>query len=509
MSDQVKAKTRKKFAMPSAFAILFIIIILVTILTWIPAISDQPAGILDLFYVTVLGIKDKIEIITFILVLGGFLNVTMKSQALEAAIAKLLHKLKGKEIWIIPIIMTLLSICGTTFGMAEETLAFYPIIIPVMVAAGFDVTTGVLTILLGAGVGCLGSTLNPFAIAVAVEEAKKGGADIGTTDGITWRAISWVLMTLAVIVYVVWYAKRVKNDPTKSVVYELYDEHRLTFVKQGETPEFTRKRKAILWVFGFTFLFMIFAVISWNSFNVTIFDIFGKKVNGIWYGKDKNSETITHIDGSHDSFGYLTGMLPAIGRWYMIELAVLFFISAIIIGCLNWKGEKEFINTFVSGSADTLGVCFIVATASGVGLILNHSKMGEKLVTAISNGLKGINPIGFVTVAFIVFLPLSFLIPSTSGFATAVFGIMEPVATNLNAASGTITSFSFASGILNLFTPTSGVVMGAIALGKLPYDKFIKAVWPVLLGSVLLSIILLVSGASIQNAIGSNGFQLF
>lgn len=509
MNNQAKAKKRRKFIMPSAFAMLFGIILVLIILTWIPAISDRPAGILDLFFVAVKGLQEKIEIIVFILVLGGFLNVVMQSQALEAAIAGLLRKLKGKEIWIIPIVMTLTSIGGTTFGMVEETLAFYPIIIPVMVAAGFDVMTGILTVLLGAGVGCLGSTLNPFAIGIAVDETKKAGVDIGTTAGITWRTISWILITAAAIGYVIWYAKRVKKDPTKSKVYELYDEHRQIFVKEGETPEFTKKRKAILWIFGFTFLFMIVAVISWSSFGITIFDAFGKKVNGIWYDKDPDCKPLTNVDRTHQNAGYITGMLPAIGRWYMIELATLFFISTLIIAALNWKGEKHFINTFVTGSAGMLEVCFIIAVASGVGIVLEHSGMGDKLVKAISNGLKGMNSISFVTVAFIIFLPLSFLIPSSSGFATVVFKIMGPVSAILNVASGTITAFSFASGVLNLFTPTSGVVMASLALGKVPYDKYIKASWPFILISVLLSIILLISGAAIQNGIGTAGFQLF
>ncbi|WP_241568807.1 hypothetical protein [Spiroplasma endosymbiont of Megaselia nigra] len=203
--DVKKKKKKFKFKLPTAFTILLGITLLIIIVSWIPGTTGSwkdadgelhnggPAGIFDLFLVPMQGFKSKVDVIVFILVLGGFLGIVIESKALDAGIGRLVAKMKGREIWIILIVMFLFSVGGTTYGMREETIALYPVIIPVLLAAGFDVLTAVMAILFGAGIGCIGSTLNPFVIQVAVAAA--GVPDLTSTTGIIWRAVSWLLLT--------------------------------------------------------------------------------------------------------------------------------------------------------------------------------------------------------------------------------------------------------------------------------------------------------------------------
>ena len=214
---------KPRFALPSAYTILFALIVITALATWIiPAgqyaldpdgspipgtyeevestpsriivdsleapinglygIEDPATGNVDVFNSGEL--FGAIDVALFILVIGGFIGITMKTGAIQAGIALLVARLRGHERWMIPILMTVFAIGGTTFGMAEESLAFYVLIITVMIAAGYDALTGALVILLGCGIGVLGSTVNPFATGIA-----SGFADVPLSDGLGLRLV--------------------------------------------------------------------------------------------------------------------------------------------------------------------------------------------------------------------------------------------------------------------------------------------------------------------------------
>ncbi len=202
-----KKERKKSFKLPSALTILFCLIFVVILISWIPGTTGdyivngqtfkgRPAGFFDLFLAPLKGFGNKLDIIVFILVLGGFLNIVIKSQALDAGIGRLILKIKGREIWIIPILMTFFAIGGTTYGMGEETIALYPVLIPVMLAAGFDVITSLMTILIGAGIGCLGSILNPFVIGVSFNESDTTNYGLSDSSGIVFRLVAFVILLL-------------------------------------------------------------------------------------------------------------------------------------------------------------------------------------------------------------------------------------------------------------------------------------------------------------------------
>lgn len=274
---------------PSAYTILFLLIVLVAVLTWIiPAgqydrvmneevgrevavagtyqqVDPNPQGFVAVMLAPIAGFYDPdsyaanaIDVALFILFLGGFLGVVNATGAIDTGIRTAMSAMKGHEIRMIPIMMCLFALGGTTYGMAEETLAFYAILIPVMIAAGYDAVTGVAIILVGAGIGVLGSTINPFATVIA-----SNAASIPFTEGMILRLVILLGGLAICAAYVMRYAHRVKADPARSVVAKQAEAHRKFFLKDaaGEKTEaaLSGTQKIVLVIFAVTFAVMIWA----------------------------------------------------------------------------------------------------------------------------------------------------------------------------------------------------------------------------------------------------------
>lgn len=439
--------------------------------------EPQRQGIWNVIQAPVDGFIAAIEIIVFVFAIGGFINIIIESGAMDAGIYALLNKFRGKEIILIPILMILFGIGGTTFGMAEETIVFYAILVPVLFRAGFDNAVGMMTICLGAGVGTLCSTVNPFAIGVA-----SSAVGISPGDGIVSRIILFLILISVTIAYVMWYAKRVKKDPTKSICYDRYEELKQDFSSHEDTDQMkkmTGAHKLILVVFAVTFICMVLSVIPWeNAFNVSLFASLADNINNL---------SIPIIGGDK-------GIL-AFGNWYFVEMSALFLLGSFIAGCIA-KGsgliKENLLNTFITGSKDMLSVAFIIGLARGIQIILESSGMAPTILYYGSQLLSGLPEGIFSILTYIFYIPLSFLIPSTSGLATATMPIVGDLAYNVfgstNGQVEAITAYSAASGIVNLITPTSGVVMGALAMAKMDYGKWVKVISPLLVIIFVLTI---------------------
>lgn len=478
----------KQFKMISAFTILLAIIVVIAILTWIVPAGEyvdgvyqtkpaNPQGLYNILAAPVQGFFDAVDIALFVMVIGGFLGIVMKTGAIDAGIGSIIKKLKGKEIMLIPILMVLFGIGGTTFGMCEETIAFYPVLIPVFIAAGYDVITAVSVILLGAGTGCLASTVNPFATGAASE-----AAEIALGYGIIFRFLMFVVLIAICIIYVMRYAKKVKADPSKSIVYELKADNENHFLGvEKETPELTTSRKWVLILFGLTFVIMILGVIPWAyKFNIMVFD---NMYNWLADKLPFLGFTTNTAEGYWDLYDATKTQSAALGDWWFGQMTVLFFIMSIIIGLFAKMKDKEIADNFINGARDLLAVALIIGVSRGIKVVMVAGGMDATVLYWSSNALKGLNPALFTVFAYILYIPMSFLIPSTSGLAGATMPIMGPLAANVFANAGAaadagkslvITAYQSASGIVNYLTPTSGVVMGAIAIARLPYGRWIK-----------------------------------
>ncbi|MGH2392554.1 MAG: YfcC family protein [Candidatus Limnocylindria bacterium] len=498
MSDAITSETepvenkRRRFTLPSAYTILFALIVIMAIATWIiPAgtydldeegapipgtyqeVESNPQRILvDSVTAPInglYGIEDAdgninyynsgtlfgaIDVALFIIIIGGFLGVTMSTGAIQAGIGKLVARLRGRERLMIPILMTVFALGGTTYGMAEESLAFYVLVITVMIAAGYDALTGAAVVLLGCGIGTLGSTVNPFATGIA-----SGFAGISISDGLLSRLIILIVGLAIGIWFVLRYADRVKRDPAASMVYDMKADHEARFQVEEEgssVQPLTGRHKAILTVFALAFVVMMYGVIPWEDLGIG---------------------------------------LPTLWWWFP-EMTASFIVFAVVIGLIGRMREGELTESFVAGARDLLGVALIIGIARGITVIMNNGQITDTVLHWAEMALGDVGKAAFAIVMFLLFLPLSFLIPSSSGLATVAMPIMAPLAAFVAVpAALVVTAYQSASGLMNLFIPTSAVVMGGLAIAGVPYGRYLRWVWPLLALLAVLTIIVLGIGA--------------
>jgi uncharacterized ion transporter superfamily protein YfcC len=492
MSDTTtEVEPRRGFKLPSAYTILFALIVITAIATWIvPAgvyktdksgapipgtyhsVDSHPARILvdsltapinglygiengkgNINYYNSGTLFGAIDVALFIIVIGGFLGVTMQTGAIQAGIGRLVNRLRGRERWMIPILMTVFALGGTSYGMAEESLAFYSLVIAVMIAAGYDALTGAAIVLLGCGIGTFGSTINPFATGIA-----SGFAGVSISDGLVLRLVMLVVGLGLGIFFVLRYADRVKADPSRSVVADMQEENAKHFsVETGDDDAaMSGQQKVILLVFALAFLVMMYGVIPWEDLNIGI--------PTLW--------------------------------WWFPEMTASFILFSIVIGVIGQMSELNFTNAFVDGARDLLGVALIIGIARGITVIMNNGQITDTVLNWAEQALGDVGQAGFAIVMFGLFLPLSFLIPSSSGLATVAMPIMSPLASFADVPPElVVTAYQSASGIMNLFIPTSAVVMGGLAIARVPYGAYLRWVCPLLAMLVALSVVGLGVGA--------------
>lgn len=473
------AKKEKKREL-SSFSILFIILIVLGLLTKLlsgqtfsPQTVDGEtvnhvvgAKISDVVMAPFHGFQDAIEISVFILVLGGFLNIVTQSGALESGIQTVVKKLKGNELFIIPILMILFSIGGSTYGMAEETIPFYSLLTATMVAAGFDTIVAVGTVLLGSGSGVIGSTVNPFSTGVAMDALRGVGIQPNTGTILLVGVLLWAISTVYSIFIVMRYAKKVKEDKGSTILSLQEQEDMRENFGQDDTKElvFTKRHKIILSIFAFCFAIMIISLIPWGDFGITVFD-------------------------SWTSF--LTGQ--SFGDWYFGDLAMWFFIIGLICAVVGRFSEKETVDSFVEGSKDMLSVVLIIVVARGASVLMSTTYLDLYILDKAANLLQDFSPILFVIGAYILYLGLSFLIPSTSGLAYVSIPVMGALANNIGLSPDVMVMiFASGCGLINLITPTSGVVMGGLAVSKVNYSTWIKFMRTPILVLGLLNLLILI-----------------
>ncbi len=504
------SKQKKEKKSLSAYTILFVIIIIVAAFTWIvppgqyqevdgqmvyqQMAESNPQGIYNILSAPIAGFFDAIDIALFVIVIGGFIGIVMASGAMEAGIAAILKKNKGKEHTLIPILMVLFAIGGTTYGMAEETIAFYPLIIPIFIAAGYDVVTAVMVVMLGAGVGVLGSTVNPFAIGVASE-----AAGIGLGEGIGLRFVLWLIVVGMAIFFTMKYAKKVKEDPTKSIVYDMRESNYKHFVGDDENKEeieMTTRRKWVLFLFGLSFVIMILGVIPWAyKFDIMFFDnIYNSLAQIEVLGFEPNT-----APAYWDHYDALKTQSAALGDWWFGQMTVLFFVMSIIIGKVAKFSEGEIVDHFIAGAKDLMGVALIVGMSRGIKVVMEAGYMSDTILFYGSESLKSLGKVVFINLTYLFYIPLSFLVPSTSGLAGASIPIMGPMGNlvfggSTGGSSLVITAFSAASGVVNLITPTSGVVMGGLAIARLPYGTWFKHISKFLIALIVVTMVILTVG---------------
>lgn len=483
---------KKKRGMPSSFTILLALLAIVAVVTVIVSGTSggavTAARLSDFCTAPIKGFADALPVCLFVMILGGFLGMMTETGALDNGIAVLVQKLKGNEIMLIPVLMLIFSLGGTTYGMCEETVPFYALLAATMMAAGFDPMVGAATVLLGAGCGCLGSTVNPFAVGAAVDALT--GVDIAVNQSIIigLGAVLWLVTTVMSIVFVMNYAKKVKADKGSTILsmQELKDAeeaHGKAASEVHKEVKLTGRQKGVLIAFAFTFVVMIVGFIPLADLNEGVANFFDA---GAVYDADGNAVV--------QGWSALITGLP-IGQWYFDEASTWFFLMAVLIGIIGGLSEKQIVNTFITGAADMMSVVLVIALARGISVLMANTGLDVYVLDAAANALAGLSGVIFAPMSFLVYFGLSFLIPSTSGMATVSMPIMGPLAVKLGFSPEVMVMiFSAAIGVVNLFTPTSGAIMGGLALAKIEWTTWLKFALKLIVAlSVVCAVILTVA----------------
>ena len=483
---------KKKRGMPSSFTILLALLAIVAVVTVIVSGTSggavTAARLSDFCTAPIKGFADALPVCLFVMILGGFLGMMTETGALDNGIAVLVQKLKGNEIMLIPVLMLIFSLGGTTYGMCEETVPFYALLAATMMAAGFDPMVGAATVLLGAGCGCLGSTVNPFAVGAAVDALTGVGIEVNQSIIIGLGAVLWIVTTAMSIFFVMNYAKKVKADKGSTILsmQELKDAeeaHGKAASEVHNEVKLTGRQKGVLIAFAFTFVVMIVGFIPLADLNEGVANFFDA---GAVYDADGNAVV--------QGWSALITGLP-IGQWYFDEASTWFFLMAILIGIIGGLSEKQIVNTFITGAADMMSVVLVIALARGISVLMANTGLDVFVLDAAANALAGLSGVIFAPMSFLVYFGLSFLIPSTSGMATVSMPIMGPLAVKLGFSPEVMVMiFSSAIGVVNLFTPTSGAIMGGLALAKIEWTTWLKFALKLIVAlSVVCAVILTVA----------------
>lgn len=401
-------------------------------------LEAKPQGLSELIQSPIKGIIAASDIIFLILIIGGLIGIMNLTGAFDAGIAWMAKMLKGREYILIILVTTLIAAGGTTFGLAEETMAFYPILIPVFLAAKYDAMVGLACIFLGSGVGSMCSTTNPFSTIIASD-----AAGINWTTGLENRLVMLSVCLIITILYILRYAKRVKADPSKSLIYDQKEELDALFGLHSSmnTITYTNRLRLITIVFSLSFVVMIIGV--------SLLD------------------------------------------WWFVEMTATFLVAAIIIGFIAKIKESIFVEEFAKGAASLLSVAFIVGIARGVTILMEDGLISDTILYHASTITEGMNKGVFTNFMLFIYGGLSFFMPSSSGMAVLTMPIMSPLADTVNIGRETIVdTYNYGMGLFYLINPT-GLILAALSIVKIGFNKWLKFIMPLVLILLMTTMVLL------------------
>ncbi len=404
----------------------------------------------------------QIGVIVFIMAIGAFISVSFHTRSLEVAVAALANRLQSKGWLLITSVMVLFSLLGSTMGFSVETLGFYALFIPLMAALGYDRLVTASMIILGAMIGVMGATVNPFSIGVAA-----GEAGVGIGDGIVLRLILWVVLTAMAVAWVLRYAAKVRRDPQASLVgWEDPEDEGAVAEDAADQPHdetLTGTQKVVLAITAFAFGLMIFSVIPWTS-------LFESATGDADYLYEHEAP----ITGEPLWFDL---------GWWFPQLSMLFLIASVLVGVVAKMKEKEIVRLIAAGASDMMGPAMVVLLAGGVSVLMNNTRTLDTILNAMEQAVSGAAAGVFAVITVVVNIPLAFLIPSSSGHAALAMPLLAPLADFAGVSRATtITAWISGHGLTLLFSPTSVVVVGGLAIAKVGYDTYLRFVWPLLLG---------------------------
>lgn len=406
-------------------------------------LEKNQQGFLDVLRAPIKGIYDSIDIILFILIIGGFMYVFNETGAMLKGITWLSITMKGREPLLIGILTAILSFFAASYGMAEEALVFYPILVPLFLAAGYDLLVPLAIIFGGTSVGCIAAFSNPFSVIIA-----SNAAGINWMDGLTERLSLWVLVTGLLIWFILRYAAKVKKDPSASLVFKMDGEvispYEVTLSDETTAPKLSMTTKLLLLIYLVTFLAMIVGVVFFN--------------------------------------------------WWTLEMSALFLAASILLAVITRMNEKVFTQEFIKGAESLLNVAFIVGVARGVTIILTEGNVSDSILYYASDMLQGVPPAFFILLLLLFYLIFSLFIQSSSGMAVLTMPIIGALAVMVNIPGREIVnSYMYGMCIMSFVAPT-GLILPSLALVNVSLKVWLKFINPFLIMLLVLCSIYLVVG---------------
>lgn len=465
----MEKKKKFKLHMPHVLTLIFFLIIVVAVLTWIlpsgefdrtimetstgersVAVdgtyhttekiledgTDLRQGVPEILMAPGRGIQSAIEVLAFVFIIGGVFQIMAKTNALNMGIQKIVKKLGKKKILIIPILMLLFGLGGSTFGMSDELVPFYLLIMPVMFAMGYDSMTTFMTVCLSATVGYAASTINPFCVLVA-----QGIAGIQGNPQLGFRMIQWVVMMAVVIAFVTWRAMKIKKDPEKSITYQDDIAKKKEMASEIDfEKDITFRQKLVLSTFVIGMVLVVVGLVK---------------------------------------FG-----------WYMNELSMCFFGMGILMGIFGGLNQKEIAEEFLTGVKDIAFAAMVIGFCSGIMVIAQDGKIIDTILNALSNMIASSSNAMFVGVMYVVQTILTLLVPSSSGLAALSMPVMAPLCdlhgVNPEAA---VTVLQYANQLTNLMSPVAGTTVAGLAICRISFGQWWKTIWKVFLIMTVLAIV--------------------
>lgn len=465
------SKGIKQFKVPHVYAIIFALMVIFAVLTWIvPSGSyqrqevngrevtvagtyeqsektyideetgdevDLRQGVFDVLQAPTRGIQEAIEVVAFILIVGGSFQVITKTGAITSGMGRVVRRFKNKDILIIPIAMVLFALGGTSFGMAEETLPFFAIFMPIMMAMGFDSMTAFMVVFVGARTGYIASTINPFNVLIA-----QGILGIQGNPQLWLRMIAWVVLTAVAITWVVLYARRVKKNPESSITFEDDIAKKVEFAADESAldAEFTGRQKGVLAVFIAGMCLIIWGLVTQG--------------------------------------------------WYMHEISAVFLAMGLLTGVIAGFSQDVIAQEFVAGIADFAFSAIVVGLARGILVIASDGMIIDTILNALATGLGGIPAVLFTTLLYAVENLLAILVPSSSGLAALTAPIFGPLTElmGLNPEAA-VWALSMGSATMSLICPTSAILVAGLGVCKIKLGQWWKTVWKFFLVVSLINIV--------------------
>lgn len=389
-------------------------------------VENEAQGLFSVMQAPVQGLEQSAEIIAFLFIVGGAFSLITRTKAIDSAISKVVNAFKGNEILIIPIIFTLFSLGGATFGMTEEAIPFITILLPLMLALGFDSILAVAISYLGCIVGFATAMLNPFTVGIA-----QSIAEIPLFSGITYRTIAWVITTSVTVIFLMFYARKIKKNPEFSPMYKLDEEKRKKLSEdKAEEVEFTFSHKLIIASIGVCLLVIIWGVLK----------------QGFW--------------------------IP--------EIAAVFLITGIFAGIVGGLKADEMAEAFIAGAKDMIGAAIVIGFARAIVIIAENAQIIDTILNGLSSFIGKLPSLVAACMMLPVQMFINFFVISGSGQAALTMPILAPLGDLLNISrQTTVLIFQLGDGFSNAIFPTSGVLMACLGMAGIPYSKWFKWIIPI------------------------------